>query len=97
MKLWHPYTQAALDPDPIRIERGDGPFLGDIGVIELKATDPGYFLSIRNRLYSFFIDRGVLLRPLGNFIYVMPPYVIAPQDLHYIYDVATDALNQFAQ
>src|SRR5215471_17225956 len=27
MKLWHPYTQAALDPAPIRIVRGEGPFL----------------------------------------------------------------------
>ena len=27
MKLWHPYTQAALDPEPIRIERGEGAFL----------------------------------------------------------------------
>src|SRR5579872_4467142 len=27
MRLWHPYTQAALDPAPIRIERGEGAFL----------------------------------------------------------------------
>jgi adenosylmethionine-8-amino-7-oxononanoate aminotransferase len=70
--------------------------LGDIGVVELKAGDPGYFSDIRNRLYSFFIDRGVLLRPLGNIIYVMPPYVISPQDLHTIYDVVADALTRFA-
>jgi adenosylmethionine-8-amino-7-oxononanoate aminotransferase len=68
-------------------------YLGDVGVIELKTEDPGYFSSIRNGLYSFFLDRGVLLRPLGNVIYVMPPYVIAERDLHHIYDVIADALR----
>ncbi len=68
-------------------------FLGDLGVLELKAPDAGYLSGIRERLYSFFIDRGVLLRPLGNVIYVLPPYVIAPEQLHYIYDVLTAAVE----
>jgi adenosylmethionine-8-amino-7-oxononanoate aminotransferase len=71
--------------------------LGDIGVIELKANDPGYFSDVRNRLYSFFLDRGILLRPLGNIIYVMPPYVISPQDLNVVYDVVADALTKFSE
>jgi adenosylmethionine-8-amino-7-oxononanoate aminotransferase len=76
---------------------GEVRFLGDVGVIELKAADPGYFSNVRNRLYSFFLDRGVLLRPLGNIIYVMPPYVISPTELNRIYDVIGEALDHFEQ
>ncbi len=68
-------------------------WLGDIGVLELKAGDAGYLSSVRDRLYSFFMDRGVLLRPLGNVLYVLPPYVIAPPDLHHVYDVVGEALE----
>src|SRR5262245_37486267 len=71
-------------------------WLGDIGVVELKSSDPGYLSSIRDRLYAFFIERGVLLRPLGHVIYVLPPYVIQPADLHRVYDVVVEALDKVA-
>jgi adenosylmethionine-8-amino-7-oxononanoate aminotransferase len=48
---------------------------------------------------EFFIDRGVLLRPLGNTIYVMPPYCITPGELDAIYAAiaeAPDALERRA-
>ena len=68
--------------------------LGDIGVVELTSDAPGYLSSIRDRLYAFFIERGVLLRPLGHVIYVLPPYVIQSADLHRVYDVIAEALDQ---
>jgi len=61
--------------------------LGTIAAIELRATDAGYLSNIRTRLYPLFLEHGVLLRPLGNVIYTVPPYVISPDDLHYLYDV----------
>jgi adenosylmethionine---8-amino-7-oxononanoate aminotransferase len=66
--------------------------LGTIAAIELRAGDAGYLSGLRSRLYPFFIEHGVLLRPLGNVIYTVPPYVIASDDLHYIYDVIRKAL-----
>jgi adenosylmethionine---8-amino-7-oxononanoate aminotransferase len=66
--------------------------LGTIAAIELKADDPGYFSGLRSRLYASFIENGVLLRPLGNVIYTVPPYVIAPDDLRYVYDVVRSQL-----
>jgi adenosylmethionine-8-amino-7-oxononanoate aminotransferase len=65
--------------------------IGTIGAIELRAEDAGYLSAMRPKLYRFFLDRGVLLRPLGNVVYVLPPYVIAPDELHHVYDVITEA------
>ena len=66
--------------------------LGTIAAIELRAEDSGYLSNLRSSLYGFFIERGVLLRPLGNVVYIVPPYVIESDDLHYTYDVIGGAL-----
>jgi adenosylmethionine---8-amino-7-oxononanoate aminotransferase len=67
--------------------------LGTIAAIELKAVDAGYLSDLRSRLYPFFLERGVLIRPLGNIIYTVPPYVTTSEDLSYIYDVIAEALE----
>src|SRR2546426_3891594 len=67
--------------------------LGTIAAIELLAADAGYLSSVRSRLYHFFIEHGVLLRPLGNVVYLVPPYVIGPDDLHYTYEIIEKALE----
>ena len=68
--------------------------LGTIAAIELKTADAGYLSSLRSRLYPFFIEQGVLLRPLGNIIYTVPPYVTTNEDLNCIYDVIVTALDK---
>ena len=67
--------------------------IGTIAAIELHAPDAGYLSRLRSRLYPFFLEQGVLLRPLGNVIYMVPPYVILPTDLHDVYDAITKALS----
>jgi adenosylmethionine-8-amino-7-oxononanoate aminotransferase len=67
--------------------------IGTIGAIELRTDDAGYLSAMRPKLYRFFLERGVLLRPLGNVVYVLPPYVIAPRDLHHVYDVIVEAIE----
>ncbi len=66
--------------------------IGTVAAIELKVPDAGYLSSLRPRLYEFFLDRGVLLRPLGNVVYILPPYVITPEQLNFVYDVIQDSL-----
>jgi adenosylmethionine-8-amino-7-oxononanoate aminotransferase len=61
--------------------------------LELNADDPGYFSEIKPALYDFYLRKGVLLRPLGNVVYVLPPYVIAPDELNYVYDVIAESLD----
>jgi adenosylmethionine-8-amino-7-oxononanoate aminotransferase len=67
--------------------------IGTIGIIELRAEDAGYLSAMRPKLYKFFLDRGVLLRPLGNVVYVLPPYVISPDELNHVYDVILEAVE----
>lgn len=67
--------------------------IGTIGAIELKAEDAGYLSAMRPKLYRFFLERGVLLRPLGNVVYVLPPYVITAEELHRVYDVIEEAVQ----
>ena len=61
--------------------------------IELRTDDAGYLSAMRPKLYRFFLERGVLLRPLGNVVYVLPPYVISPDELHRVYDVIVEAVQ----
>jgi adenosylmethionine-8-amino-7-oxononanoate aminotransferase len=72
---------------------GDVRQIGTMGAIELRADDAGYLSSMRTKLYRYFIDRGVLLRPLGNVVYVLPPYVITRQELHFVYDVILQGIE----
>ena len=67
--------------------------IGTIGAIELRAEDAGYLSAMRPKLYDFFLDGGVLLRPLGNVVYVLPPYVISADELHRVYDVIVEAIQ----
>lgn len=67
--------------------------IGTMAAIELKADDPGYASKLRPKLYSFFIQAGVLLRPLGNIVYVLPPYVISRDELNYVHDRIAEALD----
>ncbi len=60
--------------------------LGTILALESKTNNSSYFQSIRDRLYHFFLSKEILLRPLGNVLYVMPPYCITSQELTFIYD-----------
>ena len=51
--------------------------------------------NLRDKLYQFFMERGVALRPLGNTIYIVPPYVITPSQLKQVYDTIIEALDTF--
>ncbi len=67
--------------------------LGTVIAIEIGEENSSYFSSLRDRLYDFFIANGVLIRPLGNIIYLLPPYCISSEDLNYIYDKINEALK----
>jgi adenosylmethionine---8-amino-7-oxononanoate aminotransferase len=68
---------------------------GTITALDLKVDGEGYLASVAPQLSAFFIERGVLLRPLGNTIYVMPPYCVTGDELAVIYDAILAAADQF--
>jgi adenosylmethionine-8-amino-7-oxononanoate aminotransferase len=72
---------------------GDVRSIGTVAAIELRAHDAGYASKLRPKLYDFFLRSGVLLRPLGNILYVLPPYAISPDELHYVHDRVAEALD----
>ncbi len=49
--------------------------------------------KLRDQLYSFFKEQGVILRPLGNTVYTLPPYVISDAELDKIYEVIEKSLE----
>jgi adenosylmethionine-8-amino-7-oxononanoate aminotransferase len=59
-------------------------------------TDTGtsYFSNLRDRLYHYFLDAGIILRPLGNIIYILPPYCITDEQLFYVYSKIEKALEE---
>jgi adenosylmethionine---8-amino-7-oxononanoate aminotransferase len=59
--------------------------IGTITALDLKTSDAGYLADIGPRIQAFVNDRNLLLRPLGNTIYVMPPYCVTAADLDEIY------------
>ena len=54
--------------------------------IELNTIEnSSYFNNIRDVAYNYFISKGILMRPLGNIIYLLPPYCISDEQLDYVY------------
>ena len=67
---------------------------GTILAFDLKTQeDTSYFNKQRDNIYRFFLDRKVLLRPLGNTIYVMPPYGIKNEQLLEVYRSILDFID----
>jgi adenosylmethionine-8-amino-7-oxononanoate aminotransferase len=65
--------------------------IGTITALDLAVPDGGYLSDAGPKLQAFFRSRNLLLRPLGNTIYVMPPYCVTAGDLGEIYAAIRDA------
>jgi adenosylmethionine-8-amino-7-oxononanoate aminotransferase len=59
---------------------------GTILAIEILDKNSSYTSSIKDNMYTFFMNKGINLRPLGNVLYILPPYCITDSELKQIYD-----------
>jgi adenosylmethionine-8-amino-7-oxononanoate aminotransferase len=89
---------AAMQEKEITSFRSDPRFadvrrIGTITALDLVAPDGGYLSAVGPTLQAVFRDRNLLLRPLGNTIYVMPPYCVTAEDLREIYAAIGDAAD----
>ncbi len=67
---------------------------GTILAMEWETGDnTSYFSSLRDKLYHYFLAAGIILRPLGNVIYILPPYCITDDELAYVYSKIEQALQ----
>lgn len=67
--------------------------LGTIMAIELKTSEnTSYFNNIKTESYHFFLSKGIVMRPLGNIIYIMPPYCITDEELGYVFEKIEEGL-----
>lgn len=76
--------------------------LGMIGALELVANRQSkepfdWKKRVGYGIYRLALERGVLLRPLGNVIYFMPPYVVEEKDIDFMVRAALEAVNQYFQ
>jgi adenosylmethionine-8-amino-7-oxononanoate aminotransferase len=53
--------------------------------------------NLRDKLFNFFMDNGVFLRPLGSTIYILPPYIITQEQLNKIYQTIEAAIDQLVE
>jgi adenosylmethionine-8-amino-7-oxononanoate aminotransferase len=68
--------------------------LGVIFALEIKTdTQESYYGTLRNKLYYFFIENGVILRPVGNIVYILTPYIITENQLQKVYQTIENALE----
>ncbi len=78
---------------------GDVRVIGGVGVVELTSTlanyqGGGYFDQVGPKLAQAFLDRNILIRPLGNVVYFMPPYVISDQETAQALDTIRAVLEE---
>lgn len=69
--------------------------LGTILSIEIESDfESGYFNQLRDFLYKSFLEKDVLICPLGNIIYILPPFIITESELDHIYSVVKQVLRE---
>lgn len=84
----------------------DQPYIGEyrqtgmVGAIELvKDKDTKEPFSSEERvgyqIYQIALEKGLLLRPLGNILYFMPPYVITKEEIRTMIQLTNEAIEQY--
>lgn len=69
---------------------------GIIYALDLKVKMDRYG-NLRDKLFTYFMDNGVFLRPLGNTIYILPPFVITKEQLDKIYQTIEMAIEEIVE
>ena len=68
--------------------------MGTIFALDIPDETNGYLSEIGPALYEYCLEQDVLLRPIGNTVYIMPPYCSLQRDLDLAYDVLWRALDK---
>ena len=89
IEAWHRQGLAQLAGHPaVQRVRVTGP----IAAFDVVTADAGYTSAVGAKLKAFFHERGLLLRPLGNVVYLLPPYCVTQDELALSYQTIGEAL-----
>jgi adenosylmethionine-8-amino-7-oxononanoate aminotransferase len=66
---------------------------GTIAALDLSVSTSGYLSDVGPKLKAFFRHKDLLVRPLGNVIYLMTPYCVTADDLDRAYDAIDEAAD----
>jgi adenosylmethionine-8-amino-7-oxononanoate aminotransferase len=70
---------------------------GTIFALEVKTQEATEYLNpLADKVHAFFIERGIILRPLGNILYVLPPYCITEEELEKVMEAIDEFLSKLA-
>lgn len=50
---------------------------------------------MKNELVTKLLAKGLLIRPLGNILYFMPPYIISNEEMTYMINTTKETIEQF--
>lgn len=67
--------------------------IGAVLAWEMKVNDSGYLANIGQDLYQEFLTRGIVLRPLGNVMIFMPPFVIEEKEIDWVLSEIEEVLG----
>ena len=100
-KTWRAIKRISTNYEPLIVELKSSPVikeirqLGTILAIELKASEESsYFNSIRDEAYHYFLENGLWIRPLGNVIFVNPPFCLTQAEQNRIFVVIKRFINK---
>jgi adenosylmethionine-8-amino-7-oxononanoate aminotransferase len=86
------FTKVLKEHDLVKNVRQTGTILA----WELNTDhETSYFNEIGKKVYNEFLQRGIIMRPLGNVMYLVPPYCITSEELDFIYTNIIEVLNLF--
>lgn len=69
---------------------------GTIAAADIRVDDEGYLSNVAPQLYRYFQDNGILMRPLGNTVYILPPYCVTAADLDHMYDMILSGVDHLS-
>ena len=69
-------------------------YLGGVSAFDIMSIEKGYGSKIGELLKQKFLEKGLLLRPLGSTFYLMPPYCISEDSLRNAYRIINQVVKK---
>ena len=57
-------------------------------------TETSYFSDLRDQLYNYCLDNGIFIRPLGNVVFINPPYCITEKEYFHVKNTVLKFLRE---